>query len=187
MDLLTLFGTALALSMDAFAVSAAVAASLPEVTGRHTFRLAWHFGLFQFLMPVIGWAAGASLAGKLARLDHWIAFGLLALLGGRMIWSSLSSVEEPHRADPTRGLSLVLLSVATSIDALAVGVSLGLLRITIWTPAAVIGLLTAGISFAGARLGRRVGRALGHWAERVGGLVLIGLGLRILITHLRGS
>jgi manganese efflux pump family protein len=187
MDFLTLIGTALALAMDAFAVSAAVAASLPEVTGRHTFRLAWHFGLFQFLMPVVGWAAGASLAGELARLDHWIAFGLLGLLGGRMIWSSFSSAREPHRDDPTRGLSLIALSVATSIDALAVGVSLGLLRVPIWVPAAVIGLLTAGISFVGTRLGRRVGPALGHWAERVGGLVLIGLGLRILITHLTGG
>jgi manganese efflux pump family protein len=189
MDWLTLIGTALALAMDAFAVSAAVAATLPAVTGRHTFRLSWHFGLFQFLMPVIGWAAGSTLARQLAAVDHWIAFGLLALLGGRMIWSSFSGGDErDHTApDPTRGWSLVLLAVATSIDALAVGVSLGFLRISIWVPAAAIGLITGAVSFVGTRLGRRVGHSLGEWAERIGGVVLIGIGVRILIAHLTGA
>jgi manganese efflux pump family protein len=189
MDWLTLIGTALALAMDAFAVSAAVAATLPALTGRHTFRLAWHFGLFQFLMPVIGWAAGSTLAQRLAAVDHWIAFGLLALLGGRMIWSSFSGRDErePQAADPTRGWSLVLLAVATSIDALAVGVSLGFLRVSIWLPSVVIGLITGAVSFVGTRLGRRVGQALGDWAERIGGLVLIGIGVRILISHLWGA
>ena len=185
MDWLTLIGTALALAMDAFAVSAAVAATLPAVTGRQTFRLAWHFGLFQFLMPVLGWMAGSSLARQLAAVDHWVAFGLLALLGGRMIWGSFSKPKDrPRQQDPTRGLSLILLAVATSIDALAVGVSLGFLRIDIWVPSAVIGLVTAAVSFVGTRLGRRVGHALGTWAARIGGLVLIGIGVRILISHL---
>jgi len=184
-DWLTLIGTALALAMDAFAVSAAVAASLPRLTGRHVFRLAWHFGLFQFLMPVAGWAAGLSLAGPLGQLDHWIAFALLALLGARMIWGSFSCPGEGlRRSDPTRGFSLVLLSLATSIDALAVGMSLGLLRVAIWFPSAMIGLITAAVSFVGTRLGRLVGHALGAWAERAGGLVLIGIGLRILLSHL---
>jgi putative Mn2+ efflux pump MntP len=183
MDLVTLLGTALALAMDAFAVAAAVAASVDALSGRQVFRLAWHFGLFQFLMPVAGWAAGKAVAASLGRVDHWIAMTLLALLGGRMIWSSFSDEEEPVRADPTRGLSLVLLSVATSIDALAVGASLGLLHVDIWTPALVIGAVAAGMTFLGTRLGHRIGRSLGRWAERVGGLVLVGIGLRILISH----
>jgi manganese efflux pump family protein len=186
MDLLTLIGTALALAMDAFAVSAAVAASLSGLTARQVFRLSWHFGLFQFLMPVIGWAAGSSLAGYLASVDHWVAFGLLALLGVHMIWSSFRDSEKGARrpADPTRGVSLLALALATSIDALAVGVSLGFLRIDIWLPSATIGVVTAAMSVVGTALGRRLGHLLGEWAERVAGLVLIGIGLRILLSHL---
>ncbi len=170
--------------MDAFAVSAAIAASLPQVTGRHTFRLAFHFGLFQFLMPVIGWAGGAAVARRLAVVDHWIAFGLLLILGGRMIWGSFSHDDARPQRDPTRGLSLIGLAVATSIDALAVGLSLGLLDVAIWIPSAVIGVVALVLTAVGVVLGKRVGPRLGHWAERVGGLVLIGIGLRILLQHL---
>jgi putative Mn2+ efflux pump MntP len=185
LDLLTLLGTALALAMDAFAVSAAVSASLPAVTGRHVFRLAFHFGLFQFLMPMVGWVAGSVVSRQLASIDHWIAFGLLFLLGARMIWNA-SPDEEARPRDPTRGFSLVLLSLATSIDALAVGLSLGLLEVQIWIPSAVIGVVAAALSFVGCALGKRVGPALGAWAGRAGGVVLIGIGVRILVQHLRG-
>lgn len=184
MDLVILLGTALALAMDAFAVAAAVAASLEALHRRQVFRLAWHFGLFQFMMPVAGWAAGAAVAARLAEVDHWIVMALLGMLGGRMIWSSFSDQEKRVRTDPTRGLSLVLLSVATSIDALAVGVSLGLLHVDIWAPALVIGAVAAAMTLLGTQLGHRIGRSLGRWAERAGGLVLVGIGLRILISHL---
>lgn len=187
MDTLTLMGTSWALAMDAFAVAAAVSAGLPQMTLRHTFRLAWHFGLFQAAMPIIGWLGGIAVSSALAAVDHWIAFGLLGFLGLRMIQESFRKGGRRGDYDPTRGWSLVALSVATSIDALAVGVSLGLIQVSIWVPAVVIGLVALGLTALATRLGRKVGPRLGRWAERVGGLVLIGIGTRILIQHLAGS
>ena len=186
MDLLTILGTALALAMDAFAVATAVAAGLPEWTVRHTFRLAWHFGLFQAMMPIMGWFGGSALQTLMGAVDHWIAFALLAFLGLRMIWQARHPEDPSQDFDPTRGWSLVILSVATSIDAFAVGVSLGLIGISIWVPSLIIGLVTLVITYVGTRVGRRAGHYLGQWAERVGGVVLIGIGTRILLHHLVG-
>jgi putative Mn2+ efflux pump MntP len=184
MDLLTILGTALALAMDAFAVATAVAAGLPEWTARHTFRLAWHFGLFQAMMPIMGWFGGSALLTFMAAVDHWIAFALLAFLGLRMIWQARDPEDRGQDFDPTRGWSLVILSVATSIDAFAVGVTLGLIGISIWMPSLIIGLVTLVVTYVGTRIGRRSGRYLGQWAERIGGVVLIGIGTRILVQHL---
>ncbi len=186
MDLPTILGTALALAMDAFAVATAVAAGLPGWTARHTFRLAWHFGLFQAMMPIMGWFGGSALLPLMAAVDHWIAFALLAFLGLRMIWQARHPEDRGQDFDPTRGWSLVILSVATSIDAFAVGVSLGLIGVSIWVPSLIIGLVTLGVSYVGTRIGRRAGHHLGQWAERVGGIVLIGIGIRILLQHLTG-
>lgn len=186
MDLLTIFGTAWALAMDAFAVATAVAAGLPDLTARHTFRLAWHFGLFQALMPIIGWFGGSVLLSFMAAIDHWLVFGLLGFLGLRMIWQAQHPEDRSRDYDPTRGWSLVSLSVATSIDALAVGVSLGLIGVSIWVPALIIGLVTLVLTYVGTRVGRRAERYLGQWAERTGGIVLIGIGTRILFQHLAG-
>ena len=185
-DLLTILGTALALAMDAFAVATAVAAGLPEWTARRTFRLAWHFGLFQAMMPIMGWFGGSALLPLMAAVDHWIAFALLAFLGLRMIWQARHPEDRSQDFDPTRGWSLVVLSVATSIDAFAVGVSLGLIGISIWVPSLIIGLVTLVVTYVGTRVGRRAGHYLGQWAERVGGVVLIGIGTRILLQHLMG-
>ena len=182
-DWLTLLGTALALAMDAFAVSIGVTASLEPLQGRQVFRLSWHFGLFQALMPIAGWACGKAVARHLSLVDHWIAFGLLLVLGLRMIWPD-SPEKQAHPADPTRGWSLVALSVATSIDALAVGLSLGLMGVAIWIPAAVIGLVALLMTLLGTLIGRRVGRHLGRWASVAGGIVLIVIGIRILVQHL---
>lgn len=181
MGSLTIFGIAVALGMDAFSVAVAAGISLPEVTGRHVFRLAWHFGLFQFLMPVIGWYAGRTASAALERYDHWVAFGLLALIGAKMVWESLCSSEDKPRSDPTRGTSLVALSVATSIDALAVGVSLAMLRVTIVIPSLIIGFVAGLMTLIGVRLGRRVGVFFGKRIECVGGFVLIGIGIKILL------
>ena len=187
MSTLTLIGIAVGLAMDAFAVAIGAGLTLEEVTARHTFRLAWHFGLFQALMPVIGWLAGLSVAGWIAPVDHWIAFGLLAFIGGKMIYEALrSGSEDEERADPTRGWSLVLLSVATSIDALAVGFSLALLDVSIWWPAIVIGVVCGTLTIVGLELGKRFGALLGRRMEVVGGLILVGIGLKILIEHLAG-
>lgn len=182
---LALLALAAALAMDAFAVAVATGLSLGRVTGRHTFRLAFHFGLFQALMPILGWAGGRTVASFFERWDHWAAFGLLALIGGRMILEAVEDRKEKGRNDPTRGFSLVVLSVATSVDALAVGLSLSLLQVSIFWPAAVIGMVCAAFTAAGLHLGRLAGGAarLGRWAEGAGGVVLLLLGLHILSAH----
>jgi len=184
MDFLTLFGIAIALAMDAFAVALAAGLSLPKLTGRHLFRFGFHFGLFQALMPVLGWLAGISLREQIEAFDHWLAFGLLSLVGGKMLWEAWHGDEDvPREGDPTKGLSLVMLSIATSIDALAVGLSLAVLGVTIWTPALVIGLVAGLLTICGMLLGRRLGRAWGPRVEIVGGLVLIFIGVKILLEH----
>ncbi len=175
--------------MDAFAVAIAAGIVLGKVSGRQTFRLSFHFGLFQFLMPVIGWLAGLSVERYIHGYDHWLAFSLLGFIGGKMIYEAIrrNGDEGPRPSDPTRGVSLVLLSVATSVDALAVGLSLGVLRVKIWYPAVVIGLVAAALTAAGMHLGRPLGSRLGRKMEIVGGLVLIGIGLKILFQHLFGG
>ncbi len=177
---------AFALAADAFAVSVAVGLTLPQLTRRRVFRLAFHFGLFQALMPAIGWAGGQALHARIAAVDHWIAFGLLALVGGRMIWSAARrDGGEPATGDPTRGWQLVLLSVATSIDALAVGFSLAMVGSPILKPALVIGVVAAAATAVGMALGRRIGSSWGRRVEFAGGGVLIWIGVRIVVEHMR--
>jgi putative Mn2+ efflux pump MntP len=181
---ITVLGISLGLAMDAFAVSVATGLKLRRVTRRHLFRLAFHFGLFQFLMPVIGWYLGRQVAPLIESVDHWIAFGLLALIGGRMLWEARRAEDSATQIDPTRGWSLVTLSVATSIDALAAGIGLAFLRESIWIPSATIGVVTATLTAIGIRFGSRMGRRWGRRAEVAGGCVLILIGLRIVVTHL---
>jgi manganese efflux pump family protein len=186
MDLswLNMLGIAVGLAMDAFAVSIAAGLSLPRVTPRHAFRMAFHFGLFQFLMPVIGWLAGWQLNRCIHQYDHWIAFGLLAFVGCKMLWEAMVQHESGSEADPTRGLMLLTLSLATSIDALAVGMSLALLGVSIWLPSVVIGLVTASLSALGITLGGKIGARWQRLAEIVGGIVLILIGLKIFVSHI---
>jgi len=181
---LTILGLAVGLALDAFAVAAAIGLALPRVTGRHVFRLAWHFGLFQFLMPVIGWLAGKSAADLLAAWDHWVAFGLLAFLGGKMLYEAFAKIDRAATGDPTRGLVLLGLSIVVSIDALAAGLTMAFLRVRIWMPALLIGLVAGGLTIVGIRFGDRLGARWGKRAEIAGGLVLIGLGVQILVSHL---
>ncbi len=175
---------AFGLAMDAFAVSIVAGITLAEVTPRHVFRLAFHFGLFQALMPLIGWAAGRELVDYIGAYDHWLAFGLLAFVGGKMLWEARHDHPPEMKTDPTRGIMLVTLSVATSIDALAVGLSMALLDVSIWVPAAVIGLVACAMSVVGIGFGKRISPAWGRGAEILGGLVLLGIGVRILVSHL---
>lgn len=170
--------------MDALAVAIATGLTLRAVTPRHTFRLAFHFGLFQFLMPVIGWWAGRRIALLIGDADHWIAFGLLGLIGGKMIWEAFCDDEPGASLDPTRGWMLVTLSLATSMDALAVGMSMALLGTSIWLPSIVIGLVAATLTALGLVFGNRLGKRWGFWAEIGGGALLLLIGLRILIEHL---
>ena len=187
MSLLTTIGIAIGLAMDAFAVSIAAGLAIDRLTHRHVFRAAFHFGLFQFMMPVAGWFAGRAVADYVGAYDHWVAFALLSFIGGKMIWEARRPDRPRAPADPTRGWSLVTLSVATSIDALAVGLSMALLGVSIWLPSAIIGLVAAAMSLVGICLGSRLGSGTRHWAERIGGLVLIGIGANIVVTHLSGG
>jgi putative Mn2+ efflux pump MntP len=181
---LNLLGIALGLAMDAFAVSIAAGLTLGSVTPRQTFRLAFHFGLFQAMMPVLGWLAGREVDRYIAAYDHWVAFGLLWLVGGKMLLDARTNRTRGNQSDPTRGLMLVTLSVATSIDALAVGMSMAFMQVSVWVPAAVIGIVAAALTTAGIRFGNRLGSRVGHGARVFGGCVLLFIGLRIVIAHL---
>jgi len=181
-----ILGTAFALAMDAFAVSIAAGVALQTVTPRHSARLAWHFGFFQFAMPVIGWWAGNTVREFIANYNHWIAFSLLVLVGGNMIREAFQAQpSKPRDNDPTRGMSLVLLSIATSIDALAVGVSFSALDQAIWLPAIIIGCVAAVCTGTGIHIGKRLGSTtrLGRYADISGGLVLLAIGIIILYRH----
>jgi manganese efflux pump family protein len=178
---------AVGLSMDAFAVAVAAGLTVKKITKRHVFRIGFHFGLFQFLMPVLGWAAGRQLAEYINAYDHWLAFVLLGGVGGKMIWESFHANGDAaaEKRDPTRGLMLLTLSVATSIDALAVGMSMAFLNVDVWFPSIVIGIVTATLSAAGILLGGsgRIGARGERWAEVLGGGVLILIGLRVVLGH----
>ena len=188
MDYLELGAIAVGLAMDAFAVALVCSATLGHVSPRQVFRFAWHFGLFQGTMPVLGWRAGRAVHAYIAAWDHWAAFALLALIGGRAIYEALQNQgTDAPRTDPTRGLSLVMLSLATSIDALAVGVSLAMIDVDIWQPVLVIGLVTCALTTVGMLLGPRLGAGQGRRIEIAGGLILIGIGLKILLGHLLGA
>ncbi len=172
---------AVALGCDAFAVGLAVGTT--HHRPRQVFRLAFHFGLFQFLMPPAGWAAGQAVAGLARRWAPWLAFAVLAALGLNMVREGLSPAEDrPRSHDPTRGWSLVALSVATSIDALGAGFSLGLRGGSIWLAAGVIGVVAALMTLAAMRLGRRLGARFGRRMETAGGIILLALALRAVLA-----
>jgi len=185
-ELINVIFIAVALAMDAFAVSIAAGVALKFVSARQTFRLAWHFGLFQAMMPVIGWSAGLTVRSRIEAYDHWIAFALLVFVAQGMLRSAFKTEESEEKAkDPTRGLTMVMLSVATSIDALAVGLSLSMINVSIWTPALIIGLVAGAFTTAGMHLGKLIGSMaqLSRWAEMTGGIVLLAIGVNILREH----
>jgi putative Mn2+ efflux pump MntP len=174
---------AIGLAMDATAVCLGVGTTAHAANGRARFRLAFHFGLFQFLMPVVGWLAGTTIAPLVSAFAPWLTFGLLAFVGVRMVRAGLDRSVESYPRDPSRGVTLIMLSVATSIDALAVGLSLALQRVAVWFPAAVIGVVASGMSLVGLLFGNQLGQRFGKGMEVVGGAILILIGLRILLVH----
>jgi putative Mn2+ efflux pump MntP len=183
---------ALALSMDAFAVSIGSGICVPSITPFHAIRASLAFGLFQFAMPVAGWLIGGSFRSLIQGFDHWIAFGLLALIGGRMALGFFTAKDSEACRDDDRGdirnpWTLLLLAVATSIDALAIGLSYSILGSPILMPAAVIGAVTFALCLVGVEFGKRIGTRFERWAELIGGAVLILIGTRILVEHLLGS
>jgi len=185
MDFISIMVIAAALAMDAFSVSISCGMTIEKPDIGHYFRLSFHFGLFQFAMPVIGYFLGSSFGEWINAYDHWVAFGLLFLIGARMIQGSFSKKEGPGSCkDPSRGMTLVLLALATSIDALAVGLSIGVLDRPILVPGIIIGVVCSLFSVIGIYLGNRVSAYITRGAEAIGGVMLIIIGVRIVIEHL---
>jgi manganese efflux pump family protein len=175
---------AIGLAMDASAVSLAAAAAGYAKDARAIFRLSFHFGLFQFLMPVLGWLLGISFASSFKTFDHWIAFFLLAFVGIKMISEGMGQSSGTRKNDPSRGMTMIMLSVATSIDALAIGLSFAMLKVNIWYPSIMIGLTTMAMSFCAIKIGAKLGALCGKYMEVFGGIILIFIGIRILFSHL---
>ncbi len=190
MGLIDIVGLAVGVSMDAVAVALVCSMSLGEVTGRQFFRLSFHFGLFQALMPLLGWAAGRSVHAWSQSWDHWLVFVILAFLGSKAAYSSLCSDKNEDSGvfrgvtDPTRGMTLMALCIATSLDAMAVGLSFPVLKVSPAVPVLMIGATTGCLTLLGMKLGSRVGSRFGAYMQAAGGFVLIALGLKILGEHL---
>jgi manganese efflux pump family protein len=184
LDALTIVLIAFGLAMDAFAVSIANGMTIKSQRKRAALLTAVFFGGFQMIMPVIGWAIGLSLQGIISGVDHWIAFGLLAFIGAKMIYEALKSNGDEDKEKALKIRTLLTLAVATSIDALMVGLSFAFLQESIVLPVAVIGLVAFVLSFCGVYFGCFLGKKFGHRIEIIGGIILILIGLRILIEHL---
>ena len=183
MGLIELFLIAVGLSMDAFAVSVCKGLAMPKCTFKKAAIVGLWFGEFQALMPAIGYILGAQFQEAIASIDHWIAFVLLALIGGNMIHEALDNDEE--EADASLDVkTMFLLAVATSIDALAIGITFAFLKVNIIPAVCFIGIVTFIISFAGVKIGNVFGARYKNKAEIVGGVILILLGLKILLEHL---
>jgi len=183
MDMITILLIAIGLAMDALAVSIASGLSIKDLRISNAATIALFFGSFQAFMPVIGWIAGLSARDLISGIDHWIAFGLLSLIGCKMILSSTRIGSNEKEIDPLNISALLVLAIATSIDALAVGLSLSFLKMAIVTPAVIIGLVTFVLSFIGVFVGNVSGHFFENKIEIVGGLILIGIGVKILIEH----
>ena len=180
-----LFPIALGVSADAFAVALTKGLHMRKFNLRNASIIAITFGLFQALMPLIGWFLGSQFARYITGVDHWIAFGLLFLVGGKMLWEAFGSHEDTDRDfDRLNFRELLVLALATSIDALAVGITLAFVPVSIIGAVSLIGATTLVLAFLGVVIGRRVGARLGKPAEIAGGIVLILIGTRILLDHL---
>lgn len=209
MNFLTVFFIAVGLAMDAFAVSVSTGMTVCDFNWKHNLKMSLLFGIFQFAMPVAGFFGATRFRSYIESFDHWIAFALLVLIGGKMLWEAIFSRGEAERiasapdcpvpygaaapaggkkglmaADLLTSRRLLVLAVATSIDALAVGVSMAFLQVDIWWPSVLIGVVAFAFSCAGGFLGCRIGPVLGKIAEIAGGLILVGIGVKILLDHL---
>lgn len=184
LDFTSVLLIAIGLSADCFAVAVSGSVSMRTVSTAGVLRTSLAFGVSQALMPVFGWLAGRTVVDLVAAYDHWVAFALLALVGSRMIWESFRSSHSHSKSmDITRGFSLLALSVATSIDALAVGLSFAFVEVSIALASLTIGMVAFVVTTIGFLLGRRAGRLVGKRAEAIGGIVLIAIGLRIVLSH----
>ncbi len=183
MSLITIFFIAVALGVDAFSVAIGIGATNSKKSWAPVLRLSVAFGFFQFAMAVIGWLAGLTVVEIISVFDHWVAFGLLAVIGGKMIWEGFEKESDEEKADQTRGWPLLLLSIATSIDSLAVGFSFSVLKTPILFSAIAIGIVCFLMTAVGMIFGKVLARLFGKKVEIFGGIVLIAIGVKILIEH----
>jgi manganese efflux pump family protein len=191
MELLHIFLIAIALSMDALAVSVVNGCIIKNLNFKHALRIAFFFGLFQAVMPLAGWAAGLYFRTYIEKIDHWIAFVLLLFIGGKMIYESTIIKKDVCEIGAKKKncldfTTLILLSIATSIDALAVGISFSILNINIIEPILIIGAVTFVMCFFGVLIGDKIGHFFEDKLEIAGGVILILMGFKILFEHIYG-
>ena len=184
MSIISIIIIALALAMDAFAVAIASGITIKNLKTKHALTIGAWFGLFQAVMPLIGWFIGLRLQNFMSDIDHWIAFSLLSLVGCKMIYESFKIDTADEKKNPLDINTLLLLSIATSIDALAAGISFAMLDISIITPILMIGFITFLMSFAGVFIGNKAGHFFEKKIEIGAGIILIGIGTKILLEHL---
>lgn len=183
MDIIMIIVIAVGLAMDAFAVSIVSGSLYEQLKVGHALRMAVFFGGFQAFMPLVGSLAGLSIRGYIADYDHWVAFGLLSVVGGKMIYESFKIEAAGKNLNPTNIMVLLALSVATSIDALAVGITLSFIGSSVAVAVTIIGLVTFVLSYLGVFIGKRFGHFFEGKIEALGGFVLICIGVKILIEH----
>ncbi len=183
MSWITIIFISFGLAMDAFAVSITSGMAIKPLRFGSALKIALFFGFFQALMPIIGWLAGVSLRGFISDIDHWLAFGLLCFIGSKMIYESFK-LETSEKSNPLDIYVIFILSIATSIDALAVGITFAFLNVSIITPVLAIGIVTFLVSFFGVFVGEKFGHFFEKKIEIVGGIILIGIGIKILVEHL---
>lgn len=186
MDIYTIILVGIGLAMDAFSVSVTDGIVLGKPKPQEAGKIALFFGGFQFLMPVLGFLLGSAFAEYIKAFDHWVAFGLLAFIGGKMIWEALFEKDEccENPKNPLDNYTLFILAIATSIDALAVGITFATMSVSVLFASMIIGVITFVICLFGVYLGSMCGNVLGNKADITGGLVLLGIGIKILIEHL---
>lgn len=187
MTYVTILLISISLAMDAFAVSVCSGTSGQICSRRGKIRLAAHFGIFQAGMAALGWVLGETIVHYVAQLDHWIAFGLLAYVGVNLIRAGLDGKRQAFEQDPSTGRVLVILSFATSIDAFAVGLSIAMLGIPVLLSVVSIGVVAAALSIVGLVMGARLGELFGRRMEIAGGLILLAIGIRVVVTHVWGG
>ncbi|MBS2212171.1 manganese efflux pump [Carboxylicivirga mesophila] len=183
MEILTLILLASALAMDSFAVSITAGISLKRFKASTMLRISLIFAFFQGVMPVIGWSLGLNFVEIISSYDHWVVFVLLGIIGGKMIYEALQHQEEAHSINIYSNRTICLLGIATSIDALAVGFSFSLLEVHIIYPALIIGVTTFIFSFGGLTIGLKLGSIFRSKIELIGGIILVGIGFKVLIEH----
>ena len=184
MSFITIILLAIALAMDAFAVSIASGIAIKDLRIKHSFIIASWFGIFQAVMPLLGWLGGSRLQRFISHIDHWIVFGMLLIIGSKMIYEAFQIEAVENRSDPMDIAVLFTLSIATSIDAFAAGVSFALLHTGVVSPIIIIGIITFIMSFTGVWIGNRGTHFFEKKMEVAAGVVLIAIGLKVLISHI---